>query len=139
MVFGPIEIISHIFSIGSDSDLAPYLHYSQPRHIKPYIGLVAQVCRRWNTITRWKTNSHFWVTILYLQPDPLDGGDSAVKYAYKLHTVSQFRFALSTVKDSDITLVWRQVDASQMLPNDRATWSRIFMHCVAMLSEYSHQ
>jgi len=46
----PDEIISHIFTLGSDDEPYGRAEYSQPRHIKPYIDLVAQVCRRWNII-----------------------------------------------------------------------------------------
>src|SRR6201996_3936399 len=140
MVFGPIEIISHIFSIGADSDSAsPYPDHSQPRHIKPYIGLVTQICRRWNTITRWEANSHFWVTSLYLRLISSSGGGDMFQYNHYVRTVTKFRHALSTAGDSDITLFWSHRGAKGMPPNDRTTWSRIFMHCVAILSEYCRQ
>ena len=114
MVFGPIEIISHIFSIGSASDSARlYLDFSQPRHIKPYIGLVTQICRRWNTITRWEANSHFWVTSLYLRLISSSGGDDMFQYNHYVRTVTKFRHALSTAGDSDITLCWSHDEAKE--------------------------
>src|ERR1700761_2587277 len=140
MVFGPIEIISHIFSIDSDSDSARlYLDFSQPRHIKPYIGLVAQVCHRWNTIAWWKSNSQFWVTNLSLKVFYYGGYGDMLKYNHHVRTVTKFRHALSTVGDSDITLDWSHVGPKEMPPNDRTTWSRIFIHCIAVLSEYTRQ
>src|ERR1700761_4267617 len=93
-----IEIISLIFTIGSDDNADGSIYesiYSSPRHIKPYIGLVAQLCRRWNTITRWKANAHFWITELSLRltPDGLNN-DAMSQYCHRVRTVSKFRHAL---------------------------------------------
>src|ERR1700761_3969788 len=133
-----IEIISYIFTINSDSE-SNVTYYSQPRHIKAYIGLVAQVCRRWNTITRWKSNSHFWVTNLCLHLLDYAEDDDMLQYNHRVRTITKFRHALSTAGDSDITLYWSHGEAKEMPSNDRTTWSRIFMHCVAILSEYCRQ
>ena len=54
-------------------------------------------------------------------------------------TVAKFKYALSTVRNSDIILYWGDGFAKTTSPNDRTTWSRIFMHCIAMLVEYSCQ
>src|ERR1700761_2818145 len=138
MTFYFIEVISYIFTIDSDYDY--YVSgYSQPRHINPYIGLVAQVCRRWHTITKWKANPHFWVTRLHLELYSYKETDNMSRHSHLVHTVTHFRHALSTVEDSEITLHWDHDRAEKMILADRIAWSRIFMHCVAMLSEYSRQ
>src|ERR1700761_5608301 len=100
------EIISHIFTIGSDNE-SFYADYSLPRHIKPYINIVSQVCRRWNAITRWKTNAHFWVTNFGLHLLSSIEGDDISQHNHRVHTVTRFRHALRSAGDSDVTLFWR--------------------------------
>src|ERR1700761_6078666 len=45
----------------------------------------------------------------------------------------------TTAGPSDIELIWNHDSAEMMSPDDRSIWSRVFMHCVAMLSKYSRQ
>src|ERR1700761_3108422 len=126
-----------MFTLGSDDKSYEHTYYSQPRRIKPYIVRAAQVCHRWRRITQWKPNSYFWVTELTLTLVSPRENDNLSQHNHHVLTVTTFRHARSTIKDSDITLVWEY--QSNLSVTDRAACSRIFMHCVAMLSEYSRQ
>src|ERR1700761_6830085 len=61
--------------------------------------------------------------------------DDMSQYNHRVHTVKRFRRALSSAEDRDITLFWYTRPWGALSINDRSTWSRIFMHCIAMLSE----
>src|ERR1700761_528287 len=129
-----VEVTSLIFTIGADSTNDPiWPLYSQPRSLKPYISCVAQVCRRWSQITQWRTNSHFWETMLSLRLVRNGNAvDEMSKDLHRMRTVAQFRCALSTIEDGDIRLFWNNNMQERMSAEDRTTWSQILVHCVAM-------
>jgi len=109
--------------------------------MKPYICRVAQVCRRWEIVARWKSNPHFWQTSLTLRlfSNREEDRDEFSLHNHRICTVTRFRHALSTAEDSDISLSWDCYSRDNMSTSDRTTWSRIFMHCVSMLSKNSSQ
>src|ERR1700761_4949558 len=139
MVLDFLEIVLHIFSIASDSE-SRGLNYSQPRYMKPFVGRVAQVCRRWAAIMHWKANSHFWTTDLHLQLSALVGPHDTISlHNHCVCMVMTFRRALSAAEDGDIALHWNHHLDEQMSTDGCTIWSRIFMHCVSMLSQHSSQ
>ena len=71
---------------------------------------------------------------------PFEGRDNEVSlHKARERTVEEFRYALSTAEDSEISLIWNHHREEEMSTEDRTTWSRILMHCVSMLLLYSRQ
>src|ERR1700761_7677724 len=137
-----VEVISHIFTMGMDSEPRISTHedeHSTPRQMKRYIQRVGLICRRWNSVTRWQTNPHFWETYLHLRMKAATLNNNE-EYEYCFKAVTRFRQALRSAQDGDIRLHWgNSIAANQMTEKDYVPWSRIYMHCVAMLANYSSQ
>ena len=114
----------------------PQLSTSKARCMKTFISRVALVCHRWNTITRWKTNYHFWETDLVLIHHKSLCNSAMSLHSARVQAVTDFRQALHTARDSDIRLMWYS-SKEVSREHDDIVWSRIFMHYVAMLTTRS--
>src|ERR1700761_6662182 len=124
--------------MGMDSESRRRQKDSTPREMKAFIRRVSLVCRRWNRITRWKANPHFWQTHLVLTLSLVDDRGHENASTHRFHAVTLFRRACDTVQDSDISLRWYN-DGELLQRTEFITWTRIFMHCIAGLADYSHQ
>src|ERR1700761_5967098 len=63
--------------------------------------------------------------------------DDMSQHNHRIRTVAKFREAFNTANDSDITLHWFNYSIN-ISANGYTSWTRIFMHCVAMLSDHKH-
>src|ERR1700761_8738149 len=89
----------------SESQRISSARSTRPRHLKLFIRRAAMICRRWERITRWKTNDHFWEAILVLKMKK-NNVAPIVQHIHCIETVSKFRSALVESHNCDIRLCW---------------------------------
>ncbi len=131
----PNELISRIFTIGTEHDIAEHKEWSDVRDLKPlphlFISLVGSVCERFHDITCFnKSNAHFYC---------ISAGITQATPAARF-SVSQFHWALKVSSGCDIFLnleLGRWWVGPGQLEED--AHRRFILHAFRSLSPYKRQ